>query len=184
MSHQLCQKMYSTIIVLLVLCVLVGNVVSQKKDNTSAHLQPQHRAAVERWLVQRSNLRPAVDGDYVDKKFLASERESFENYHPYYLVADFNGDKKDDFAIALVDTQKQARKFAIAVFNGPVGQESVPAFFREGFDFHRMAFTSAEDIDVKGRTSLFVENPDTGKGWMLRRSRKGYILTPSQNDFN
>lgn len=184
MYQQACQKMYSAIIVLPVLCVLFGTAIAQKKDNAAAHLQPQHRAVVERWLVERTKFRLAIDGDYVDKSFVAAERESFENYHPYYLVADFNGDKKDDFALALVDTQKRTKKFAIVVFNGPVGDESVPALFREGFDLRRMAFTAAEGIEVEGRTSLFVENPNTGKGWVLRRSRKGYVLMPSQNDFN
>lgn len=184
MYQQACRKMSSTIIVLLVLCVLFGTVISQKKDSGAAHLQPQHREVVERWLVERTKFRLAVDGDYIDKSFLAAERESFENYHPYYLVADFNGDKKDDFALALVDTQKRAMKFAIVVFNGPVGKDSVPAFFREGFDLRRMAFTAADGIEDARRSSLFVQNPNTGKGWMLSLGRKGYFLKPSQEDFN
>lgn len=184
MYRQARQKMYSTIIVLMAVFVLFGTVISQKKENSGAHLRSEHGTVVEAWLVQRTNFRLAVDADYIDKSFLAAERESFENYHPYYLVADFNGDKKDDFAIALVDMHKRSKKFAIAVFNGPITKERTPAFFREGFDFRRMAFTAADGIEVEGRTSLFVENPNTGKGWMLRPSRKGYFLAPSQEDFN
>ncbi len=181
---QMGKRLSITIIsVALSVCALCAEVRAQQ-TGAAAHLQPQHREVVERWLKQRTNFRLAVDGDYVDKSFVAAERASFENYHPYYLVADFNGDKKDDFAIALVDTQKRARKFAIVVFNGPVGEESVPALFREGFDLRRMAFTAAEGIEDARRTSLFVENPNTGKGWVLRPRRKGYVLMPSENDFN
>lgn len=184
MCQQTYRKTYSTILVLMVLFVCFGTAASQKKDGAVAHLQPQHREAVERWLAQRPNFRPALDADHVDKSFVAGERASFENYHPYYFVADFNGDKKDDFAIAMVDTQKRSAKFAILVFNGPIGEESAPAFFREGFDLRRMAFTAAEGIEDARRTSLFVENPNTGKGWMLRPRGKGYVLVASQNDFN
>lgn len=47
-----------------------------------------------------------------------------------------------------------------------------------------MAFTAADGIEDKRRTSLFVEDPNTGKGWVLRPSRKRYILMPSETDFN
>ena len=142
--------------------------------------------AVEQWLAQRSNLRLAVDGDCVCKSHLAAERAGSDSYryHPYYHSSDFNGDKKEDFAIVLVNTQKRTAKFAIAVFNGPVRKDSKPAFFREGFDFRRMAFTAAQGIEDARRTSLFVENPNTGKGWILRLGRKGYFLGRSETDFN
>lgn len=173
----------SLISVALLFCALCGGAEAQQAV-TASHLQPAHREAVEQWLVQKPNLRLALDGDYAYKSDLAAERAGFADYHPYYLVADFNGDKKDDFAIVLVNTQKRAAKFAIAVFNGPVGKDSGPAFFREGLDFRRMAFTASEDFEDSRRTTLFIQNPNTGKGWMLSLGRKGYYLKPSQEDFN
>ncbi len=166
----------------LLLCALCGEAMAQQ-TGTAWHLQP-HREVVERWLAQRPELRLAVDRDYVYKSSLAAERAAFENYHPYYVVADFNGDKKDDFAIAFVNTQKRTAKFAIAVFNGPARKETGPAFFREGYDLSRMAFTVAEGIEDARRSTLFVENPKTGKGLVLRLSRKGYFFVPSETDFN
>ena len=180
MSKQITMRF---ILVALLVCAMCGGAEAQE-NGFASHLQPAHREAVEQWLAQRPNLRLAVDGDYVDKSFLAAERASFADYHPYYLVADFNGDKKDDFAIVLVNTQKRTKKFAIVVFNGPVRKDSKPTFFREGLDLRRMAFTAADGIEDARRTSLFVENPNTGKGWILRLGRKGYFLGRSETDFN
>lgn len=156
---------------------------AQPQDAT-AHLLPEHREPVEQWLLKNPNLRPAVDKDCVEKRFVADGRASFEGYHPYYLVADFNGDKRDDFAIAVVDTKKRTAKFAIAVFNGPVSKNSNPAFFREGYDFSRRVFTAADGIADERLTTLFVENLNTGRGFMLSPGRKGYFFTPSETDFN
>lgn len=177
------QKRFLLVVVLL--CGITGTVKAQP-GAAASYLPPEHKAAVEQWLAQRPNLRLAVDGDCVCKSHLAAERAGSDSYryHPYYHSSDFNGDKKDDFAIVLVNTQKRTKKFAIVVFNGPVGKDSVPAFFREGYDFRRMAFTAAEGIVDERRTTLFVQNPNTGKGWMLSVGRKGYYLKPSQEDFN
>ncbi|MEO7672555.1 MAG: hypothetical protein ABIU09_00580 [Pyrinomonadaceae bacterium] len=179
MSRPTCLRF---ILCTLVLCALCDGVEAQQKG-TASHLQSEHREAVEQWLAQRPNLRPAVDGDYAYKRDLAAERSGAVDYHPFYLVADFNGDKKDDFAIALVNIRKKTANFVLAVFNGPITKDSLPAFFREGLDFRRMSFSAAEDFDDARRTSLFVQNPNTGKGWMLSLGRKGYFLKPSQEDF-
>jgi hypothetical protein len=155
-----------------------------QQRGTASHLQPAHREVVQQWLAQKPALRLAVDGDYLDKSDLKAQRAGFENYHPYYAVADFNGDKRDDFAIALVNTQKRIAKFAIAIFNGPVRKESAPAFFREGYNMSRQAFSLAEGIEDARRTTLFVENPGTEKGLVLRVGRKGYSFVPFKTDFN
>ena len=47
---------------------------------------------------------------------------------------DFNRDKRQDFAVALIDKRKKKDKFAVAIFNGSVGKISSPAFFEEGWD--------------------------------------------------
>ncbi|MEO7674422.1 MAG: hypothetical protein ABIU09_10155 [Pyrinomonadaceae bacterium] len=127
--------MYSTVIVLCVLCALPGTVRSQKKDSATAHLRAPHRAVVEEWLAKKPNLRLATAADCLNKDGLAITREQQgKDYNPYYAVGDFNRDKREDFAVALVDKRKKKNKFAVAIFNGRVGKDSVPAFFEEGWD--------------------------------------------------
>jgi hypothetical protein len=71
----------------------------------------------------------------VNKSGLAAmRRERGRNYQPYYAVGDFNGDGKEDFAVALINTRKRRWKFAVAVFNGPVGTKSGPSFLDEQSD--------------------------------------------------
>lgn len=135
MDRLVCQRMYSTVIVLCVLCALPGAVKAQQKGIAAAHLSPQHREAVERWLAGKPNLRLATVADCLNKDGLAATRKQFgKGYHPYYAVGDFNRDKRNDFAVALVDKRKKKNKFAVAIFNGRVGKDSVPAFFEEGWD--------------------------------------------------
>lgn len=135
MYQQACQKMCSTIIVLLVLFVLFGTVMSQKKDIAAAHLRAPHLEVVEEWLARKQNLRLATVADCLNKDGLAATRKQFgKSYHPYYTVGDFNRDKREDFAVALIDKRKKKNNFAVAVFNGSVGKISAPAFFEEGWD--------------------------------------------------
>jgi len=135
MYRQTCQWMYSFVIVFCMLCALPGAVKTQQKGNGAAHLSPQHREAVERWLAGKPNLRLATVADCLNKDGLAATRKQFgKNYHPYYTVGDFNRDKRGDFAVALIDKRKKKNKFAVAIFNGSVGKIIAPAFFEEGWD--------------------------------------------------
>lgn len=101
----------------------------------TSHLRPEHKVVVEEWLAKKPNLRVATVEDNTNKEGLAGTREqNGKSYHPYYAVGDFNGDRKEDFAIALVNPQKKKERFAVAIFNGPVGKDYLPAFFEEGWD--------------------------------------------------
>lgn len=123
------------LLVAVILCGITGAVTAQTVDLVS-HLRPQHKVAVEQWLSSRKfALRVATVADCSNKEGLAATREQRgKGYHPYYAVGDFNGDRKEDFAIALVNPGKSKEQFAIAIFNGPVGKNSVPAYFSEGWD--------------------------------------------------
>ena len=109
-----------------------------QKDQSdgASHLSPQHREAVDQWLSSRKlALRVATVADCSNKEGLAiTRKERGKGYHPYYAVGDFNGDRREDFAIALVNPRKRKERFAVAIFNGPVGKQSTPAFFEEGWD--------------------------------------------------
>ncbi|MDQ2975713.1 MAG: FG-GAP repeat protein [Acidobacteriota bacterium] len=84
---------------------------------------------VERWLARKPGLRLATEADCTNKEGLAFIRkEEGRNYHPYYAVGDFNGDGKEDFAVAFVKMRKSKWPFTVAIFNGPIAGNSVPAF--------------------------------------------------------
>lgn len=157
----------------------------RQKRNTASPLRPQHEELVKQWLASRPELRLATDADYAYKADLAAERIGDKSYHPYYAVADFNGDGQEDFAVALVNTRKRAANFAIAVFNGSkvrATAPSAPTFLGEGYDLRRQAFTLAEDTENARRTILFAENSENGRCLRLRVGRKGYFIERCQID--
>src|SRR4051794_29253948 len=72
---------------------------------------------------------------------LANQRRlSGADYHPYYVVGDFNGDGKEDFAVALIEIEADAegratQKFVVAVFNAPFSSRRIePAFFKDNLN--------------------------------------------------
>lgn len=130
-----------------VLCGMTGAVKAQQRDqrnqsDASSHLRPQHREAVEQWLVSRKlALRVATVKDCANEEGLAATRkERGGNYQPYYVVGDFNGDRKEDFAVAVVNDRRRQRKFSFAIFNGPLSKSSVPAYIDENVDLSVMGF--------------------------------------------
>lgn len=138
MQWRSCQRWVLPVVVL---CGMTGALKAQQRDQRSqtdgaSHLRPQHREAVEQWLASRKlALRVATVADCSNKEGLAiTRKERGKGYHPYYAVGDFNGDRKEDFAIALVNPRKRKERFAVAIFNGPLGKQSTPAYFQEGWD--------------------------------------------------
>src|SRR4051794_31943276 len=118
------------VLLISLLCGIAG-VIGAQPGTPGSHLRPLHREAVERWLSGRKlALRIATLADCTNKEGLAITREERgKAYHPYYVVGDFNGDRKEDFAVALVDPRKRKLRFAVAIFNGPVAGQSPPAYF-------------------------------------------------------
>lgn len=99
------------------------------QNASASYLRPKHRAIVDEWLKLRPDLRLATDADNTNKDGLAAMRkERGRNYHPYYAVGDFNGDGKEDFAVAFVKTRKSKLPFMVSIFNGPLARNNVPAF--------------------------------------------------------
>jgi hypothetical protein len=113
----------------LLCCVLcLSSRVAGQRDSTSS-LRPEHKAIVEQWLKLRTDLRLATDADNTNKYGLAAtRRDRGRNYNPYYVVGDFNGDRKEDFAVALIKKKKGQWPFVFAVFNGPLARATKPAF--------------------------------------------------------
>lgn len=110
-----------------------------------SYIRISHREPLRRWLANRPDLRLATDKDCncVDQlKYLRRSRGSepyvhrhIGEYHPYYLIQDFNGDGSQDFAVILIDTMKSKNSSAVlAIFNGSASIEANPAFFRAGLN--------------------------------------------------
>lgn len=94
-----------------------------------SYLRPGHKTVVEKWLKLRPDLRLATDADNTNKEGLAAtRRDRGRNYQPYYVVGDFNGDRKEDFAVALVKKKRSDWPFVFAIFNGPAGRATQPTF--------------------------------------------------------
>ena len=123
------------LIIVLLVCGVITTVNAQP-EAAASHLRPQHKEAVERWLSGRKPaLRIATLADCLNKEGLAATREQQgKDYHPYYVVGDFNRDRQEDFAIALINPKKRSGRFALAIFNGPVGKQSLPAYFTQNWD--------------------------------------------------
>ncbi|MDQ3747502.1 MAG: hypothetical protein M3367_00590 [Acidobacteriota bacterium] len=163
--------MKRTIIItsLLVLCCMDEVVRAQQKD-VASHLQPEHREVVQQWLASsKLALRVATLADNSNKEGLAiTRKERGKGYHPYYAVGDFNSDRKQDFAIALINERKSKGPFAIAIFNGPVSKNSVPAYFSEGWDL--------SDGGLFGdKTSVMAGVFESDDCVIFRKSGKKYV---------
>ncbi len=111
------------------------------------YLAPVHKEIVMKWLGARHDWSLATDDhcscdlDIKKHRSGAFGWKPNPNYHPYYAVGDFNGDRKTDFAVALMKDSKKGPSFAIAVFNGPLDKSNAtPAFLREGLNLLRQGF--------------------------------------------
>ena len=105
-------------------------------------LSSQEQQVLKGWLARHSLYRQATDADcdcagdiQQVKAGDGAAWKPVQDYHPYVVTGDFNGDGAEDFAVVLIDRSKQEKNFALIVFNGPVKSEtSSPAFFQSGMD--------------------------------------------------
>lgn len=108
-------------IVAVLFLIFVSNIATQtKSDKAFSTMQEEHAEVLKNWLKAKPNLRPATEADCQNKKGLKLQRtgEGEANYQPYYLASDLSGDKKTDFAVALIDTKKRTgSNFVLVIFN-------------------------------------------------------------------
>ena len=121
-------KSFVEIVILLLIAVCWPGTANAQREDTASYLRPEHREIVEHWLARRPGLRLATDGDTNQDGLAQTRKEKGKNYHPYYAVGDFNGDGKEDFAVAFKKKRKSKLPFTVAIFNGPLAGNSVPAF--------------------------------------------------------
>lgn len=122
---------------LLILMLVTG--ISAQKAAVPDYFSAEHRTVLQKWLARRQKFLVATDKDCGQcANEIANERRlSGTDYHPYYIVGDFNGDGKKDFAVALTELEadeegRAEQKFKVLVFNGPFSRRTaLPAFEKD-----------------------------------------------------
>jgi len=176
MHRQSPRRKYLLSIVLCILPILPVVVNAQQEGIGPKHLSQQHTEVVDRWLAGKSDLRLATLADCLNKDGLAATREQHgKSYHPYYAVGDFNHDKREDFAVVLVNKRKKKDKFAVAVFNGALGKNTVPAYFGEGWDL-------SDGGLFEGSDGILAGPFESDNCVILRPRRKTYVVVACIED--
>ncbi len=124
-------------------------------------LAPQHSAVLKSWLTTQKGWRLALEKDY-DRERLG-DFKSAEKAMPFYSANDFNGDKKEDFAVILIKNGK----FAVAVFNAPFAVKK-PAFYSTELEIGDVLYFN------KNTKGLLVGPYESDAGFALVPSGKTY----------
>ncbi len=118
-----------------------SQVASSAPTDHFAHIKAAHRLTVEKWLAGKPGWRPAIESDCKNTSGVESLRsgDDSKHLHPYYVVGDMNGDRKEDFAIVIYHPRKRAdSRFSIAIFNGSgQGTGATPAYFVADVDLRQ-----------------------------------------------
>src|SRR5687767_10599625 len=162
------------ILILSILTLLIIPAFASAQTSLS-DLKPAHADILKKWLATKKGLRLALEKDY-GKDNLDYLRDNEEKtLRPFYAAGDFNGDKKEDFAVILISGRN---KYAAAVFNAPFNAKGVqqPAFFAGRIE--------AGDIVLftKKFEFLIIGPYASDAGFMLKPSGKTYKAEPFDLD--
>ena len=149
-------------------------------------LTTEQEKVLSSWLAQHSNYRLATDADCDCADDIKQMREGYgdasaavRDYHPYVATGDFNGDRVEDFAVALIDGKAQAGTFTLVVFNGPLSNRpSEPAFVKPDLQLlqeHLFYFGPPRPKPYR----LFVGRFESDFGFTLEPSRRTYRIQDS-----
>ncbi len=169
------KKLGSGVLMLLALTVSAH---AQSKELPS-YIEARHRAVLQQWLKREPDLRLATDEDCgrCDDDIAQQRRLSGVDYHPYYVTGDFNGDGRQDFAVAAIEMEADAegrveQKFVVAVFNGPFSRARVePAFFKDNLKLRDGGFFFGPPRPRPYRLFIGLFTNDTGLT-LIPRGRK------------
>lgn len=125
-------------------------------------IDPQHQEVLTRWLKTKPQFRLANESQDADKEGLAFYRQDWgKHFNPFYAVADFNRDRRKDFAVLVVDSRKSAEEgFAIAIFNAPFNKKSRPNYFEAGYAGISRCFIAYDQM-TRGRLFLGIYEGDS-----------------------
>jgi hypothetical protein len=173
------KRLNKTIGGVLLLLITGCGVASAQQGELPSYLNPQHRAIVQRWLREDPKLQLATDRDcgQCDTEIANQRRLSGADYHPYYVVGDFNGDGKKDFAVAAIELEadeegRANQKFVVAVFNAPFSRRRAePSFEKEGLNLRDGGLFYGPPKTSAGRLFIGLFTNDTGLT-LIPRGRK------------
>lgn len=139
---------------------------AQNQTDYFGHLQSAHRKVLKDWLVKNKGMRPAVDAD-ASKEYLEVWRRDIKDFFPYYVIGDFNGDDKEDFAV-LLKIENKEDEGAIIVFNAPFSKPK-PAYYNREFGVEEYYLEFMKDVKM-----LYCSKYET-HGFYLKPMGKKYI---------
>ena len=117
-------------------------------------------------------LRVASDGDAAPSDARGDLAAVYEEYHPYFVRGDLDGDGRLDFAQAFVETGRSGAWFHVAVFFGRAEGGFDPPVWVE-----RAVSLSNGDLSVE--RSLVIVIPDLGldeaRRWRFDRSTRTFV---------
>lgn len=138
-------------------------------------LDAQHSAVLKDWLATKKGWRLALEKDYGKENLDFLREDGRTNLRPFYVVADFNRDKKEDFAVILINGRG---KYAVAVFNAPFASKKIqqPAFFTDRIEARDIVYFNPN-------TKLLLVGPyASDAGFMLKPSGKTYKAAYFETD--
>lgn len=121
------------------LLLVAGASLKAQEAEVPDYFSASHRAVLQKWLAKNPKFLVATDKDcgQCANEIASERRRSGPDYHPYYVVGDFNGDGKKDFAVALIELEaddegRAEQKFMVLVFNAPFSRRTAgPAFEKD-----------------------------------------------------
>jgi hypothetical protein len=149
-----------------------------------SYIRPEHAAVIDRWLQQNPSYRTATDADCSCDDDIRSMRKGsgdpwkpHPDFHPYYVVGDFNWDGTTDFAVGVV-LGKNPERFKFVIFHGPFSprHSAHAAFVSESFKLGQALFFG----DPRPLPHMLLVGPFETEGAVLRPSVKGYAWVTEQ----
>ena len=145
------------------------------------YMPKKYAHVISLWLTNHPTYRLATDADCGCEEDLKRERtvsmgprKARPNYHPYYVVGDFDRDGVADIAVGVIN-QTSPGMFRVAIFNGPFSKHSTSeaAFLSEPRRLGQGMFFGAP----RPKPYMLVVGAFESEGAVLKPTPKGYLLT-------
>jgi hypothetical protein len=129
---------------------------------------------LEAWSKQKgaAALRVAEDADAVTSEARGDLADLYDEYHPFFLRGDLDGDGRLDFAQAFVETGRGGAWFHVAAFFGRADGGFEPPVWVE----HAVSLASG---DLSIERTLLIVTPDLGvdeaRRWRFDRVTRKFV---------